>query len=129
MKNVLVVDDDLAVRRLIRMTLERLGYSVAEAGTGDKALTCLHQSGQDFCLIFLDYTLPDLNGERVLETIRQDPRTHSLKVVLMGGLAPSLPFSALLGSHLADSVLIKPFSSQEVIQQVNHLLTPSAHGQ
>jgi excisionase family DNA binding protein len=76
---ILVVDDDRAVRKMIRMTLEQEGYEVHTAVNGLEGLACL--AGQRIDLILLDLKMPEMNGPAFLRRIREDGRTCPVIVI------------------------------------------------
>jgi CheY-like chemotaxis protein len=80
-RTVLVVDDEPDVLLLCRVNLEFEGYRVLEATDGEDALARLAEELPD--VILLDVTRPELDGWQVLETVKADPRTREVPVVLM----------------------------------------------
>ena len=68
MNEILVVDDELQIRRLLRLCLERAGYSVSEAGSASEGLYRFTGSKPD--LVLLDLGLPDRDGRELLREIR-----------------------------------------------------------
>ncbi len=78
---VLVVEQDAALRLGLRHSLERLGYSVVESGTGAAALT--HAEADGPSLILLNLALPDGDGLEVAEALRRGPRTSGIPIILL----------------------------------------------
>jgi CheY-like chemotaxis protein len=72
MVQVLIVDDDLAIREMLRIMLEYTGYSVVEAEDGDEALAILGSATEPF-VVLLDHMLPTTNGLTVLRTASTEP--------------------------------------------------------
>ncbi|HRF02264.1 MAG TPA: response regulator, partial [Pirellulaceae bacterium] len=68
-KTILVIDDEVQIRRLLRLTLEAEGYGVREAGTGRAGLDEVVRRAPD--LLVLDMGLPDLSGLDVLRQLRE----------------------------------------------------------
>jgi putative two-component system response regulator len=116
---ILVVDDDAAIRTLLRRTLERAGYSVEEAETAEAALHAIRTSPPD--LVFLDLQLPDRTGHSVLEELRSDPATRLLPVVMLTGLATSEQKVRAYELGVTDFVS-KPFSPEELLPRVRSLV-------
>jgi two-component system, cell cycle response regulator DivK len=81
MKKILIADDRAPSRELIREILEIAGYDVAEAADGAEALDLARQISPD--LILLDIEMPALNGFRVIEQLREDPRFSATPVVAL----------------------------------------------
>jgi two-component system, OmpR family, phosphate regulon response regulator PhoB len=119
---VLVVDDDLEVRNVVRMALERLGCSVVDADSGDKALRVVEGSAID--LVVLDLGLPDMSGVEVLGRIRAD---SELPVIVL--TARSSEPDRVLGLTLgADDYVAKPFSPRELAARVEAVLRRTRGG-
>src|SRR5688572_15599994 len=78
---VLLVEDDPDIRTLLRRRIERLGYPVAEASTGERALEMAKTL--DVALVVLDIRLPGMDGWDVLRSLRDDPRLHSTAVMIV----------------------------------------------
>ncbi len=115
---ILVVDDERKLRALIRVYLERDGYTVAEAGTGHAALAMTARALPD--LVILDLGLPDLHGEEVLRLLRRD----DVPVVILTAKATEPDRVAGLRSG-ADDYLVKPFSPRELVARVEAVLRRS----
>src|SRR5438874_1046629 len=80
---ILVVDDEPAIRTMVRRMLARLPCVVVEAGDGDEALAYVRREPPD--LILLDIVMPRLDGWSVLRTLREDGFTPHIPVVLISG--------------------------------------------
>lgn len=81
MKRVLVVDDSRAIRLAIRRILEPLGFTVAEAEDGQRALDYLRTQAVPEC-VMLDIDMPVMDGLSCLSALRQDPRFDGTLVVM-----------------------------------------------
>ncbi len=83
-ERILVVDDDVLVRRVTSSVLREAGYEVLEAKGGDEAIVA-QANGDAFDLVVLDMAMPELTGDQVLETMRsKDPR---VRVLIFTGLS------------------------------------------
>lgn len=80
---VLAVDDSMTVRKIVSITLERLGYRVLTAADGMQALARLKEETPD--LVLLDITMPRMDGYQVCKVIKQAPATKSIPVVMLSG--------------------------------------------
>ena len=109
---VLVVDDEQALRRLLRLYLEKEGYEVIEADDGLDALSLLRRGGIDLALV--DVMLPELDGFEVVRRIRPE---SSIPIILITarGEEPQRIAGLELG---ADDYVVKPFSAPEVVARV-----------
>jgi CheY-like chemotaxis protein len=116
---VLVVDDDVDWRQLLRESLEKAGYRVIEAPRGDVALTSVEQQRPD--VVVLDHHMPGLNGLDV--TARLRTRWPLLPIVLMSafGDAHVMERAHELG---VTRYLDKPFPISTLVEQIGRLSSP-----
>ncbi len=114
---LLVVDDEPHIRELCRMYLERAGYGVMEAGSGDQALEILEHHAID--LVVLDIMLPVVDGWEVLTTVRG--RDVWLPVVMLTAVGEEEDRITGLEAG-ADDYLIKPFSPRELVARVRAVM-------
>ncbi len=113
---VLVVEDEVKLRELVRAFLEREGLSVLSTASGAEAITIAAASCPD--LVILDLGLPDVSGEEVARQIRRDPG-----VLLLMLSARAQEEDRIRGLELgADDYLTKPFSPRELTLRVLALL-------
>jgi CheY-like chemotaxis protein len=115
---ILVVDDEAAVRDVIRRFLEIAGHRVLCAGSGSEALTCLVDSSP-VDLVILDLMMPRENGPSILRTLRSQ-QAH-LPALLCTGLMVADPAPELAADPLVR-LLRKPFRMNELWYAVNELL-------
>ena len=113
---VLVVEDEGDVRRLVRVLLERAGHTVVEAANGLEALRLLDEDAPD--LVVLDVAMPELDGWQTLERIRD---LTDVPVLILTARAGELDkVRGLRGG--ADDYVTKPFGRQELLARVEALL-------
>jgi DNA-binding response OmpR family regulator len=113
---ILVVDDDPAIRLLLRQCLEEEGYRVSEAGTGAQTLEQL--ASQTFDLVTLDLRLPDSDGLTLSRKIRE--RTE-VPIIMVTGKNETV--DKIVGLELgADDYITKPFQLREVVARVRAVL-------
>ena len=109
---VLVVDDEVQIRRFLRISLEAGGYHVYEAGTGKEAILIAAKVRPD--LLILDLGLPDLDGIEVVKQVREWTKTPI--IILSVRDADSDKVAALDAG--ADDYLTKPFSTEELLARL-----------
>ncbi len=109
---VLVVDDELQIRRFLRVSLETNGYRVAEADNGKSAIAEAARLRPD--LIVLDLNLPDLDGISVLKRVREWTNTP---VIMLSVRDADRDKAAALDAG-ADDYLTKPFSTVELLARL-----------
>lgn len=116
---VLVADDDPDIRQLVRLRLERSGYTVISAGDGAEALDLAAANVPDIAI--LDVAMPNLSGLEVTRVLRE--RYATMPVILLTARAreSDVREGAAAG---ADAYITKPFSPQELESRVREL----AHG-
>src|SRR5262245_33864491 len=116
MTTVLVVDDDLTVRDVVRRYLERGGHEVTLAGNGEDALAWIASHKPD--LVVLDLMLPGIDGLEVCRRLRQ---TSAVPVVMLTALGEEE--NRIAGLQLgADDYVTKPFSPRELALRVSSVL-------
>lgn len=116
---ILVVDDEPDVVDLIEFNLKAAGFSVISAGDGEKALRRARREAP--ALIVLDLMLPEVDGFEICKTLRRDPATANIPVIMLTARAEEV--DRVLGLELgADDYLTKPFSPRELILRVRNLL-------
>lgn len=115
-KDLLVIDDEVQIRRLLRLTLESAGFVVREAETGQHGLDEIVRRAPDF--IVLDMGLPDLSGLEVLRRLREWSRVPVLILTVRAAEADKV---AALDAG-ADDYLTKPFGSAELTARVRAML-------
>ncbi|MEK3881491.1 response regulator transcription factor [Paenibacillus sp. PL2-23] len=117
---ILVVDDEERIRRLLKMYLEKEGYSIDEAEDGETALRLA--SNTDYALILLDVMLPGIDGVEVCARLRQVKATPVIMLTAKGE-----EMNRVQGFEVgADDYVVKPFSPREVIYRVKAILRRSS---
>ncbi len=117
---VLVVDDDPEIIELFVDVLKRDGrFEVATASTGYDAGVQTQAFLPD--IVILDYMLPDVNGNVVCKTIRENTDLSDIKILIISGLINQSEIDQLLSSG-ADDFIKKPFNIAKVVERVTELL-------
>jgi len=109
---ILVIDDETAIRRLLKISLEADGYALLEASTGNEGL--VNASTQRPDIIILDLGLPDMDGMTVLKRLRE---WTSVPVVILTVRDSDIDKINLLDAG-ADDYLTKPFSVPELVARI-----------
>lgn len=118
--NILIVDDEERIRRLLRMYLEKEGYTIEEAEDGESALQLALD--KDYDLILLDLMLPGIDGIEVCARLRQFKATPVIMLTAKGEEA-----NRVQGFEVGtDDYVVKPFSPREVIYRVKAILRRSS---
>ncbi len=123
---ILIVDDDLQTLKLVGLVLDRSGYTVAVARSGQQALEKAHAEEPD--LVILDIALPDLDGYEITRRLRADPPTADLPILHL--TAKTRVEDKVTGFEVgADDYVTKPVHPEELVSRVQALLARSARGQ
>jgi CheY-like chemotaxis protein len=118
METILVVDDEPVVLRLCQAILQRGGYAVLPATSGEEALRILHASATTIDLALLDVMMPGMNG---IELATEIERTNQgTKVVLMSGYGPR-EIVRVVGVH-PYRIIWKPFKTESLLQMIENAL-------
>lgn len=118
-KSVLVVDDEPAVCTLLEVVLGEAGYGVERAEDGEQALEHVRESPPDVCV--LDVMMPRVDGWEVLRSVRANPATADLPVVML--TAKGDPQDRLRGWKLGcDAYVPKPFDPSDLVREVTAVL-------
>jgi DNA-binding response OmpR family regulator len=121
-KRVLVVDDEPNIVMSLRFLMEREGFQVEVAPTGEAALKALDQQPAD--LVLLDVMMPELDGFEVCQRIRNNPAWHKTKVVMLTAKGRDVERDKGLALG-ADAYVTKPFSTRELVARVKQMLEPA----
>lgn len=116
---VLVIDDEEAARRAVAEGLRQAGHDVLEAADGVVGLEAALRAGPD--LVVLDLRLPGLEGERLLERLRQ---ASAVPVIVVSAKRAEDDRVALLDLG-ADDYLVKPFTVRELVARIRAVLRRS----
>lgn len=124
--NILIVEDESEIAKLIQLTLEREGFTCHSCRDGFTALQVFQQQQPD--VIILDLMLPGLDGLEVCARIRQKPGVKDPYILML--TAKGEEIDRIIGlSTGADDYMVKPFSPMELVARIRALLRRSLrHG-
>ena len=115
---ILVCDDERHIVRLIQVNLERQGYTVVTAYDGKEGLEKIRAEKPN--LVVLDVMMPYMDGFEVLKTLRREPETENLPVIMLTAKAQDK--DVFEGYHYgADMYLTKPFNPMELVAFVKRI--------
>ena len=115
-KRILVVDDDATILRAFKRILEKEGYTVEIAETGNEALKKIQKSKFNVCLV--DVKLPDMDGTELLLKIPNEPKT--IKIIVTGFSTDETGKKS--ADYGADDFLVKPVKAEELLATVRERL-------
>lgn len=115
MESILVIDDEAAIRELLKYNLEKEGYKVTSASDGEHALNLMDKS--KFDLVILDLMLPGINGLEVCRKMRQDHSLSTIPIIML--TAKGEEIDKVVGLELgADDYVTKPFGVRELLARI-----------
>ncbi|MGE5619950.1 MAG: response regulator transcription factor [Sphingomonadaceae bacterium] len=118
-KKLLLIDDEPAIRTLVRLVMEGDGWHVLVASDGNQGLALAREQHPD--VILLDVALPDLSGLEVCRQLKSDPDTASIPVAMLTAMAQETDRRAAM-SLGADDYVTKPWRPAALIAKVTSLL-------
>ena len=118
-RRVLLVDDDEGLRRVVAVTLGEEEFELLLASDGEEAVAVAREQHPE--LILLDVSMPRLNGFEVCRTLKGDPNTAHIKIIML--TAAALPADKARGHEVgADAYFVKPFSPLALLDKVHAVL-------
>ena len=124
-QEILVVEDEKAIRSMINFSLSRAGYSVIEAPDVKSAKNQIDKKIPD--LVLIDWMLPDESGLELAKSLKQDELTKNIGVIMLTAKAEERDKIAGFNSG-ADDYVTKPFSQNELIARIKALLRRTSYG-
>ena len=123
-ETILVVEDEEDIRELLKYNLEKEGYQVFGAGTGEEALRAVRDRRPD--LILLDLMLPGIDGLEVCRRIRGEAQTQPLPIIML--TAKGEEADIVTGLELgADDYIVKPFSPRVLLARLRAAFDAAAN--
>ncbi len=118
-KRVLIVEDEAAIREMVRFALTRAGFEVDEAADAAEAQTRVFERLPD--LVLLDWMLPDISGIDLARRFKRDEATRELPIIML--TARGEEDDKIRGLEVgADDYVTKPFSPRELVARIRAVL-------
>ncbi len=117
---ILVVDDEIKVRQLLQEILERRGFTMLTAGSGQEALAQLHQQSVD--LILLDLLMPEGDGYEVYYLLKENPHTRDIPVLVLTAKGERADRRLGMPELAPYHYLTKPFQVDELLAKIREIL-------
>ncbi|OLE52752.1 MAG: DNA-binding response regulator [Acidobacteria bacterium 13_1_20CM_3_53_8] len=121
MRPVLIIEDDADIAEGVRYSLEREGFAVRVALTGEQGLTAALDAQAPPSLIILDLMLPGMSGMELCRRLRREPATKRTPIIMLTARASETDRVAGLDLG-ADDYITKPFSVREMLARVRAVL-------
>lgn len=120
MKKILIVDDQMEVRRLVEMTLKAGDYQVLQAKSGEEAIEI--GKAEKPHLIIMDIMMPgDIDGLEATKALKSDPETKDSKIIILTAKGQEADREKGFEAGV-DDYFAKPFSPLELIRKVEEIL-------
>jgi len=117
-ETLLLVEDELSVRKLLSQMLGRAGYTVLQAGNGLEALACMHRGGSEVQAVITDVVMPSMGGQELAARLLQD--RPSLPILFISGYSSDFkPLDQIPGRC---AFLSKPFTARVLGAKLRELL-------
>jgi len=118
-KRVLIADDEPNIVASLEFLMEQAGYEVKVAANGQEALELVAAFRPD--LVLLDVMMPGKNGYEICQSLKSDPATRAVKVVMLSAKGRDIEVAKGLDLG-ADAYVTKPFSTRELVARVRDML-------
>ncbi|MEK9149462.1 MAG: response regulator [Candidatus Desantisbacteria bacterium] len=119
MKKILVIDDELHIRKIIEIKLKGAGYEIFTAEDGEEGLRKASELLPD--LIILDLLMPKMDGFELCQTLKEKDATRNIPIVALTALAQKSEIEKARQAG-ADKVLTKPFSPRDLLSEVEEIM-------
>jgi two-component system phosphate regulon response regulator PhoB len=118
-KNILIVEDEAAIREMVDFALRRAGFNTLHAGNGREALDIIANQKPD--MVLLDWMLPDLAGIDIARRLKREELTRDVPIIMLTAKAEE--HDKLKGFDVGvDDYVTKPFSPRELVARINAVL-------
>ena len=118
-KNIHVVEDDESICEIVELILREEGFSVETSSTATEFSNTIFSSDDTPDLILLDIMLPDGDGRKLCEMVKQSTSTSQIPVILMSAHANS---AEIISEGYADAFISKPFDIYYLVNEVRRNL-------
>ena len=118
-RRILIADDEPNIVTALEFLLQKNGYEVLIARNGDDALNLVEKHKPD--LVLLDVMMPVKSGYEVCQRMRERPDLRQIKIIMLTAKGRDVEMSKGL-SVGADLYITKPFSTRDLVEQINGLL-------
>ena len=122
-RKMLLADDSITIQKVVELVLAEEGFEIKAVNNGEEALAAIETFKPD--VVLADIVMPKMNGYQLCEKLKAHPLTKNVPVILLSGAFE--PLDEELARHVkADSFVIKPFESQELISKINAALVSAS---
>lgn len=119
MATILVIDDDLDLQQMLRLMLQRGGFTVVTTGDGPDGLAKAKALKPDLAIV--DVMMPGMNGYQVVRKMREDPELGGMVILILTARSQPVDREAALAAQ-ADDYMPKPFAPNELLAKISELM-------
>ena len=120
MKRILVIDDDVTFRQMLRKMLERAGYETTEAADGKEGMKLFRAAPAD--LVITDILMPEQEGIETIQELKRDFAGVKIIAISGGGRLDPEEYLRTAGLFGAARTFSKPFDREELLEAIRELL-------
>lgn len=120
MAKILLIDDDEALTTVFATALKEAGFEIVTATNGEDGLNKAKTEKPD--LILLDQVLPDINGNDVLKSLKENPETQSIPVAMLSNFGQNELVQTALNQGALDYILKYQIEPEDLISKVKTIL-------
>jgi CheY-like chemotaxis protein len=124
MARILIVDDDISLRKMLRLILTRLGHTAWEARDGNAALASLREAPVD--LVLTDLIMPEREGLETIEALRRQYPRLGIIAMSGGGRVTAYQYLTIARAMGAHATLEKPFSNDQMVAAIGSVLAAAS---
>ena len=117
---VLLVDDEEAITSIFTQALQTGGFEVVTAPTGNDGLNKAKSEKPN--IILLDQILPDINGNEILHTLKQDPATKDIPIAIVSNFTQDTMIQDAINNGAVDYLMKYQISSEDLVTKVNQII-------
>lgn len=117
----LVVDDTILVKKVVKRSIEGLGYDLLEASDGVEGLEVLNKEYPSIKLIFLDWNMPRMNGYDFLKTVKSSKTLKHIPVIMLTTESEKTNINKAIQEGAA-SYILKPFNKEDILSNITKVL-------
>ena len=118
---MLIVDDSVMIRKVVKAAVEKIGYEPVEAKNGQEAMEKIEESHSDIALVLLDWNMPVLDGFSVLKNIKQNNEYSHIPVLMVTTEVDRKRVIQAVEAGAAN-YLMKPFSQEDLIEKMRNCI-------
>lgn len=120
MAKIVLIDDDKAITAVFETVLKKEGFEVSVVYTGQEGLEMVKTQRPD--LVLLDQILPDIAGNEVLKTLKEDPQTKTIPVAMLSNFGQNELVEEAITAGAVEYILKYQIAPQDLINKVKKLL-------